>query len=103
MWVAQRSLAGAQSRSAFNRKEIVIEARSSPAGSHVPRNKGKLTGQKLPLKLPEMWAIRARLQMSSNIRELVMFNLAIDRRWLRNAQAANSPIAAQLQPLELRF
>ena len=29
----------------------------------VPWNKGKLTGQKPPLKLREIWAIRTRLQM----------------------------------------
>ncbi|WP_028214953.1 tyrosine-type recombinase/integrase [Paraburkholderia mimosarum] len=46
----------------------------------MPWNKGKLTGQKPPLKLPEIWAIRTRLQMSSNIRELAMFNLAIDSK-----------------------
>ena len=46
----------------------------------MPWNKGKLTGQKPPLKLPEIWAIRTRLQMSSNVRELAMFNLAIDSK-----------------------
>jgi hypothetical protein len=46
----------------------------------VPWNKGKLTGQKPPLKLREIWAIRTRLQMASNVRELAMFNLAIDSK-----------------------
>ncbi len=51
------------------------------AVSHrVPWNKGKLTGQKPPLKLREIWAIRMRLQMASNVRELAMFNLAIDSK-----------------------
>ncbi|PXX30999.1 hypothetical protein NA66_10142 [Burkholderia pyrrocinia] len=36
----------------------------------VPWNKGKLTGQKPPLELLEIWAIRTRLQMASNVREL---------------------------------
>jgi site-specific recombinase XerC len=53
---------------------------NGPAGTRVPWNKGKLTGQKPPLKLPEIWAIRTRLQMSANIRELAMFNLAIDSK-----------------------
>jgi len=48
--------------------------------SQTPWNKGKLTGQKPPLKLKEIWAIRTRLQMSSNVRELAMFNLAIDSK-----------------------
>jgi hypothetical protein len=43
----------------------------------VPWKKGELTGQKPPLKLREIWAIRTRLQMASNVRELAMFNLAI--------------------------
>ena len=48
--------------------------------SKEPWNKGKLIGQKAPLKLKEIWAIRIRLQMSSNHRELAMFNLAIDSK-----------------------
>src|SRR3989339_805820 len=35
-----------------------------------PWNKGKLVGQKLPLKLKEIWAIRIHLQLASRIREL---------------------------------
>ena len=42
-----------------------------------PWNKGKLTGQKPPLKLREIWAIRIRLQLSRQIRDLALFNLAI--------------------------
>ncbi|CAD6562270.1 hypothetical protein LMG27952_07737 [Paraburkholderia hiiakae] len=57
-----------------------METQNVAVGSRVPWNKGKLTGQKPPLKLPEIWAIRTRLQMSSNIRELAMFNLAIDSK-----------------------
>lgn len=43
----------------------------------VPWDKGRLTGQKPPLKLNEVWAIRTRLQLTANARELAMFNLAI--------------------------
>ena len=49
-------------------------------GSKIPWNKGKLVGQKLPLKLKEIWAIRIRLQLSKQVRELAMFNLAIDSK-----------------------
>jgi len=45
---------------------------------HEPWNKGKLTGQKAPLKLKDIWAIRVRLQLSEKIRDLALFNLAID-------------------------
>ena len=41
-------------------------------------NKGKLVGQKLPLKLEEVWSIRTRLELANNLRELTMFNLALD-------------------------
>lgn len=50
---------------------------------YVPKsiwNKGKLVGQKLPLKLEEIWAIRIRLQLSNNLRGLAMFNLALDSK-----------------------
>jgi integrase len=45
-----------------------------------PWNKGKLAGQKPPLKLKEIWAIRIRLQISKQIRDLALFNLAIDSK-----------------------
>ncbi|MGF6443889.1 hypothetical protein QF002_004700 [Paraburkholderia youngii] len=48
--------------------------------SRVPWNKGRLTGQKPPLKPKEIWAIRVRLQLSSQVRDLAMFNLAIDSK-----------------------
>ena len=46
----------------------------------VPWNRGKLIGQKSPLKLKEIWEIRIRLQMAKNTRELALFNLAIDSK-----------------------
>ena len=45
--------------------------------SHAPWNKGKLVGQKAPLKLKDIWTIRVRLQLSLKIRELALFNIAI--------------------------
>ena len=45
-----------------------------------PWNKAKLVGQKAPLKLKEIWAIRIRLQLASRIRDLALFNLAIDSK-----------------------
>jgi integrase len=57
-----------------------VEATISNRVTHVPWNKGKLTGQKSPLKLKEIWAIRIRLQLGAEIRDLAMFNLAIDSK-----------------------
>ena len=46
----------------------------------VPWNKGIIMGQKLPLKRSEVWAIRVRLQIAGQTRDLAMFNLAIDSK-----------------------
>jgi integrase len=43
-------------------------------------NRDKLIGQKPPLKLREVWAIRVRLQLHVRLRDLAMFNLAIDSK-----------------------
>ena len=45
-----------------------------------PWNKGKLVGQRRPLKPKEIWGIRIRLQMEGNIRDLALLNLAIDSK-----------------------
>ena len=45
--------------------------------NHVPWNKGKLVGQKAPLKPPQVWAIRGRLQIANSMRDLALFNLAV--------------------------
>ncbi|WP_273431346.1 MULTISPECIES: tyrosine-type recombinase/integrase [Chitinibacter] len=55
---------------------------------HEPWNKGKLVGQKPPLKLKEIWAIRIRLQLGKKVRDLAMFNLAIDSK-LRGCDLVN--------------
>jgi len=47
---------------------------------HIPWNKGKLVGQIPVLKLKEIQAIRIRLQIANNLRELALFNLAIDSK-----------------------
>lgn len=47
---------------------------------HEPWNKGKLVGQKPPLKPKDVWAIRIHLQNAHAVRDLAMFNLAIDRK-----------------------
>ena len=47
---------------------------------NAPWNKGKLVGQKAPLRLNEIGAIRVRLQLSHRVRELALFNLAIDSK-----------------------
>ena len=45
-----------------------------------PWNKGRLIGQKRPLKPKDVWAIRVRLQLQGRKRDLALFNLAIDSK-----------------------
>ena len=53
-----------------------------------PWNKGKLVGQKPPLKPKDIWAIRIHLQNEHRVRDLAMFNLAIDSK-LRGCDLVN--------------
>ena len=48
--------------------------------SRPPWNKGRLVGQKRPLLPRQVWAIRARLELADNLRDLSLFNLAIDSK-----------------------
>src|SRR5947208_7188291 len=45
-----------------------------------PWNKGRLIGQKRPLKPKEVWTIRVRLQLEELRRDLALFNLALDSK-----------------------
>jgi hypothetical protein len=45
-----------------------------------PWNKGKLVGQKAPLKVKDIRAIRVRLQMQVRTRDLALFDLGIDSK-----------------------
>ena len=55
---------------------------SSSATNQITRpwNKGRLLGQKRPLRPKDVWTIRVRLQLESSKRDLSMFNLAIDSK-----------------------
>jgi hypothetical protein len=50
----------------------IVEYRPRPAW-----NKGKIIGQKPPLKLKEIWAIRVRLHLAKNYRDIALFNLRL--------------------------
>ena len=43
-------------------------------------NRGRIIGPKPPLKPKHIWAIRTRLQHDGHIRDLAMFNVAIDSK-----------------------
>jgi len=57
-----------------------METQSKSQKKRQPWNKGRILGQKPALKLKEIWEIRIRLQMDNNIRELALFNMAIDSK-----------------------
>ncbi len=48
--------------------------------SHQPWNKGKLVGQKAPLRLRDIWAFRVRHQIAERTRDLALFDMAIDSK-----------------------
>ena len=46
----------------------------------VPWNRGKLIGPRPPLRQKDVWAIRTTLQIEQQVRDLALFNLAIDSK-----------------------
>ena len=54
--------------------------RSVQEVSRTPWNHGRMIGPKPPLKPKHVWAIRTRLQHEGRVRDLAMFNLAIDSK-----------------------
>lgn len=64
---------------------ITMETNQSIPATAKPRRErcitaGKLTGQKPALKMKEVWAIRARLELGGHVRDLALFNLALDSK-----------------------
>jgi integrase len=52
----------------------------SPTNKRAPWNKGKLIGARPPLRPKHVWSIRTRLLLEGRIRDLALFNLAIDSK-----------------------
>ena len=51
-----------------------------PAPMRMPWKKGKLIGAKPPLRPKHVWSIRTKLQIEGQVRDLALFNLAIDSK-----------------------
>ena len=51
-----------------------------PNADREPWNKGKLIGPRPPLRPKHVWAIRTKLQLERDTRDLALFNLAIDSK-----------------------
>ena len=56
------------------------EIPAAAAPKRIPWNRGKLIGPGPPLREKHVWAIRTRLQLERQLRELALFNLAIDSK-----------------------
>ena len=63
----------------MNTNEIENIETGNPRGRHA-WNKDKIVGQKPPLKPKHVWAIRTQLQLQGKLRDLAMFNFAIDSK-----------------------
>ena len=50
------------------------------ASKNVPWNKGKIVGAKPPLRPKHVWSIRTKLQVEGRLRDLALFNVAIDSK-----------------------
>ena len=60
--------------------KLVSQAPAHSGGRARRMTGGKLTGQKPALKMKEVWSIRARLELKRRVRDLALFNLAIDSK-----------------------
>jgi len=79
--VGKRLLAaGAVFGSLQPQRSQIIDTSSTAPRPREPWNEGNLVGQKSPLKLKDIWAIRIRLQIAGRVRDLALFDLAIDSK-----------------------
>jgi len=53
---------------------------SAPLTRSIPWNKGKVIGAKPPLGPKHVWSIRTKLHVEGRLRDLAIFNLAIDSK-----------------------
>jgi integrase len=57
-----------------------IPSTNENVAKRVPWNKGKIVGAKPPLRPKHVWSIRTKLQVEGRIRDLALFNVAIDSK-----------------------
>jgi integrase len=73
---------GARLSLLYERRMIMLNPGSicDQTARPIPWDKGKLIGAKPPLLLKHVWSIRSKLRVDGQIRDLAMFNLAIDSK-----------------------
>lgn len=64
----------------------------NPPASTLPKASGLEQGQKLPLLPKHVWAIRVRFEIAQQVRDLALFNLAIDSK-LRGCELVKLMVA----------
>ena len=62
----------------------------NPTSRREPWNKGKLIGQKPPLRPKHVWSIRTRLQMDALVRGRGRSMISTDREWLHRVASRRS-------------
>jgi len=58
-----------------------MNTHTSASEGRAPWNKGKLVGQKAPLRISEIWAIRVRLEIYERRRDLGLFHFCVVLGW----------------------
>ncbi|MDJ0922575.1 MAG: hypothetical protein QNI84_15715 [Henriciella sp.] len=61
-------------------KDPITPTNAHPSAERAQITAGKVTGQKPALKMKEVWSIRTRLELDGDVRNLALFNLAIDSK-----------------------
>jgi hypothetical protein len=76
------STSGCRCGRAWRTRGTVIQTPNLPAirALRPAWNKGRIVGQKRPLKPKHVWAIRVRLELAENHRDLALFDMAIDSK-----------------------
>ena len=64
-------------------------------------NKGRIVGQKRPFKPKHVWAIRVRLELAGNHRDLALFNMAIDSK-LRGCDLMKMKVVDVMAPGQIK-
>jgi integrase len=57
-----------------------VQSTSESVSKNIPWNKGKIVGAKPPLRPKHVWSIRTKLQVKGWLRDLALFNVAIDSK-----------------------
>ncbi len=65
------------------------------------RNKGRIVGQKRPLKPKHVWAVGVRLELAENHRDLALFNMAIDSK-LRGCDLVRMKVVDVMVPGQIK-